>query len=194
MITITIRKLGLIIVGSILIGIGVNFFFIPSHIVDGGTIGIALIMNYHWGINIGLGFILVSIPIYLCAWFYNKKFMINSIVGTILSAIFITLLSFIPQFWHISPLIGALVGGTLLGTGIGLMFLCDMSTEGVDLFAQMLADKFRANVGIFIFLFDVLVICLANFVLSKEELVLSFVAISAVGFSTTLTYAKKTES
>lgn len=39
------EKIAAIFVGSLLIGIGVNGFLVPHHLLDGGIIGIGLILH-----------------------------------------------------------------------------------------------------------------------------------------------------
>ncbi|RKJ17248.1 hypothetical protein D7X33_46885, partial [Butyricicoccus sp. 1XD8-22] len=56
-----------IIIGSILISLGINLFLVPYEILDGGIIGIGLILNYLWNLKPGLMIICLSIPIFMIA-------------------------------------------------------------------------------------------------------------------------------
>ena len=49
-----IKKGLVILVGSVFIALGINLFLIPYKVLDGGIIGIALILNYLWGLKPGL--------------------------------------------------------------------------------------------------------------------------------------------
>ncbi|MER2172149.1 MAG: YitT family protein, partial [Psychrobacillus psychrodurans] len=82
-----------LIIGSIFISLGINLFIVPHEILDGGTVGIGLIANYLWGFNTGLIVIIVSIPIFIFAWFFYRNYFYNSLHGLILYAFFIDFLS-----------------------------------------------------------------------------------------------------
>lgn len=49
-----LKKGMIIVVGSIFLSLGINLFLIPYEILDGGIIGIGLILNYIWGLKVGL--------------------------------------------------------------------------------------------------------------------------------------------
>ena len=180
-----IRALNAVIIGSLIISFGINNFFLPYHILDGGIIGLALIIHYQWGIGIAFTIFVTSIPIYLLAWKYYRSFFYNSIAGLTVSALFIDLFSFLHfTALDFGPLPSAIIGGLLLGIGVGVMFRVDISTGGLDLFAQMIADAWRINVGIMIFIIDILVVASGIFVITPEELILSVIAVAATGFAT----------
>jgi uncharacterized membrane-anchored protein YitT (DUF2179 family) len=173
-----------IIIGSFLLGIGINGFIVPYHLLDGGMVGIGLIMKYIWGYKVGLTIIILSIPIYLLAWVYYRSYFFNSLHGMLVSAFVIDLLVPLRYSFHLPPLLSALLGGLLVGTGVGLMLRFETSTGGTDLIAQLLTQWVSLNVGIVIFLIDTIIIMIGGFVFSKEILLYSIITISAVGFAT----------
>lgn len=71
-----LKKSLIILVGSILIGIGINFFIVPFHLLDGGAIGISLILHYLFGIRVGIAIIFISLPIFFMAWMNYRAFFL----------------------------------------------------------------------------------------------------------------------
>jgi uncharacterized membrane-anchored protein YitT (DUF2179 family) len=69
-----ITKFTAIIIGSLFLAVGINFFLVPFKVIDGGVIGLALIAKYMWGLKTGLTIIFCSIPIYIVAWFRSVIF------------------------------------------------------------------------------------------------------------------------
>ena len=63
-----------IIVGSLLIAAGIDFYLVPYHIMDGGFIGVGLIFHYLFGFKIGNVIILCSIPVFLVSWYNEREF------------------------------------------------------------------------------------------------------------------------
>lgn len=185
-----VKKASAIVAGSIPIAIGINLFLFPNELLDGGMIGIGLIVNYLWGFETGLTIILCSIPIFILAWFRYRPYFFNSIHGLLISSLFIDVLSplrdvQISEYLQ-SPLKSSIIGGLLVGIGIGTMLKFETSTGGTDLLAQFLSDMFRINVGVVILLIDALVVTIGGLLISPETFLLSFITIFVVGISTTI--------
>lgn len=186
-----------ILIGAILISVGVNAFILPYSIIDGGMIGVALVLSYQWNIDTGFAFILLSIPIFIIVWRYHKQYCINSFIGMLVTGILMDLLSFTGTGGINNSLISSILGGLFVGLGIGILFLCDMSTDSIDLLAQFLSSLFNLNVGILVFLLDLIVIISALPFLNKDQTILSFITITtnclivALVVSRSITFSSK---
>ncbi len=172
------KRMIVILIGAILISVGVNAFILPYSIIDGGMIGVALVLSYQWNIDTGFAFILLSIPIFIIVWRYHKQYCINSFIGMLVTGILMDLLSFTGTGAINNSLISSILGGLFVGLGIGILFLCDMSTDSIDLLAQFLSSLFNLNVGILVFLLDLIVIISALPFLNKDQTILSFITIT----------------
>lgn len=184
------RRMVVILIGAILISVGVNAFILPYSIIDGGMIGVALVLSYQWNIDTGFAFILLSIPIFIIVWKYHKQYCINSFIGMLVTGVLMDLLSFTGTGAINNPLFSSILGGLFVGLGIGLLFLCDMSTDSIDLLAQFLSSLFNLNVGIIVFLFDLIVIISALPFLNKDQTILSFITITTNCFIVTLVVSR----
>lgn len=173
-----------IFLGSVLLGIGINGFIVPFHLLDGGMIGISLLVKYVWGYKVGLTIIILSIPIYLIAWKLERRYFINSIHGLLVSSLIIDLLSPLRGVFSVSVMEGSVIGGLFIGTGIGWMLRHETSTGGTDLIALFLSRWFSVNVGMVIFLIDASVIIAGLYVMGEGILFYSLVTILSVGFAT----------
>ena len=144
-----------IILGSLLISVGINFFLMPFQILDGGLIGIALIINYLFGIKVGFIMFLCSIPIFILVWFHHSEMFYNSIFGLFFSSFVIDFLgqyrTHFLDYVDLTPFSSSLIGGFIVGTGIGIMLRYETSTGGTDLLAQYFLKWVSLNVGIIIF-------------------------------------------
>ncbi|MFE5322925.1 YitT family protein [Paenibacillus sp. NPDC056579] len=184
------RKIAAILIGSLLISIGINFYLIPFIVLDGGVIGIALIISYLYELKVGLVMILASIPIFLIAWFRYRALFYNSLHGMLVSSFFVDLLE--PYQYHflyyieLSPISSSIIGGLFIGSGIGIMLRYETSTGGTDLLAVFISRWIRVNVGVIIFVIDGIIISLGGLLLSAETMVLSLLTITAGGLATSL--------
>lgn len=175
-----------IIIGSISLSLGINLFLTPYEILDGGVVGLALILHYLYKLKIGLMIIVISIPIFIIAWFKYRAYFFNSIHGLIMSSFIIDLLKPVRNFVQIDALYSAILGGILVGFGIGLMLRFQTSTGGTDLIAQFICDKTGINVGILIFFIDSIVIVIGGFLLSTSTFLLSIITVLVVGITTSI--------
>lgn len=175
-----------ILIGSTAVSLGINLFLTPYQILDGGVVGIALILYYLYKLKIGLMIIIISIPIFIIAWYKYRAYFYNSIHGLIASSLIIDLLKPVRNLIQIEAIYSAILGGILMGFGIGLMLRFQTSTGGTDLIAQFICDKTGINVGILIFMIDSIVIVVGGFLLSSSTLMLSIITVFVVGITTSL--------
>jgi uncharacterized membrane-anchored protein YitT (DUF2179 family) len=184
------KKAIAIMMGSLLLSIGINFFLVPFELLDGGIIGIGLIINYLMGLKAGFAIIILSIPVFILAWVYNKTYFFNSIHGMLFSSFSIDVLFPLHEQFStaikLPPMLSSIFGGILVGIGIGLMLRYETSTGGTDLIAQFLSQIFKVNVGVVIFIIDAIVIGIGGLLISKDTFLLSVVTIIFVGIMTSL--------
>lgn len=189
------HKLAAILAGSLFIAAGTHLFLVPNKILDGGVIGIALIVNYLFGAHIGFVMILCSIPLFALAWFYERSFFYSSLYGLLISSFVMDLaaplLQRLVNYIDLTPISCSILGGFVVGTGIGIMLRIETSTGGTDLLAQFIAKGIVINVGVVIFVLDGLIICLGGWLISAETFFLSMLTIAAGGVATTLCTLKK---
>lgn len=161
-------------------------FFVPHHFLDGGVIGVGLIAYYWFGFKPGLTIILFSVPLYIFAFFKNRTLFYNSVHGLWLSSMMIDFFHHYSASFTLPPLMSAMIGGGVVGIGIGLMLRGDSATGGSDLLAQLIGKSFRLNVGKLIFIFDTIVLLIGWPIIGTEAFLYSLLAVSSVGFFTTI--------
>lgn len=187
------KKSIVIIIGSILVAIGINFFLVPLNLLDGGGIGLGLIINYLFGIKVGLAIICVSLPIFFLAWIYYRSYFYNGIHGLLFSSFIIDFLYPI----HIegeklitNEILGAMCGGVLIGSGIGIMLRYNTTIGGTDLLAQMIAKLLHINPGLCILSVDIVVVSIGSILVEAVSLINSCITVISVGIATTLIVKK----
>ncbi|MEB2302056.1 YitT family protein [Lysinibacillus xylanilyticus] len=175
-----------ILIGSAAVSLGINLFLTPYQILDGGVVGIALILHYLYKLKIGLMIIIISIPIFIVSWYKYRAYFFNSIHGLFVSSLSIDLLKPVRNLIQVDAIYSAICGGVLMGFGVGLMLRFQTSTGGTDLIGQFLSDKTGINVGILIFIIDSIVIVIGGLLLSSSTLLLSIITILVVGITTSI--------
>lgn len=140
----TLSEWFLIVVGTFLMSLSINFFLLPNKITVGGVSGISTILFYKFNLSMGFTILIFNIPLFIIAIKkFGFKFSIKSIVASILFAVFLDMIMFNNYIEKnkIDMVISAVYGGILLGVGLSLVFKAGASTGGSDLLAQILQNK-----------------------------------------------------
>lgn len=177
-------------IGSMLLGIGINGFLIPHHLLDGGIIGLALILHYYFGVQAGLWSALLSVPLILYAWVKDKAQFHGSIYGMIVTAIFIDLLA--PFQFSLPIWASAILGGAICGIGVGLMLRYKTSTGGTDLIAYFIARATPLNIGFIIALMDCFIVLIGYQTLGLQSVLFSSITILTAGILASICYEEGT--
>ncbi len=172
--------------GSVLVALGIDGFFVPYQFLDGGMIGIGLLFHYWFDFQPGLTMIVLSIPLYFYAYIYDRPLFYNSIHGLWLTSLLIDMLKGWNIFFTVGPMASALIGGSIVGIGIGLLLRANAATGGTDLFAQLLGKRTGINVGKVIFIIDAFVLLLGWPIVGLHAFLHSLLAVTTVGFFTTI--------
>jgi len=137
-----------IAIGALLSAAGIKIFLFPNNLIDGGIIGIAMIITRLISKSIFPPiFIILTLPfIYLSYKFIRRTFFIQMIIAVTLFAIFLILLDNVPPFKS-DPLEIIVIGGAILGIGIGLIIRNGGCLDGTEIMAIIINRKKGFTVG-----------------------------------------------
>ncbi|MGO0062572.1 YitT family protein [Brevibacillus fluminis] len=178
------EKVIAIVAGSFLIGIGVNGFLVPHHLMDGGMIGVGLLAKYYFGLAPGGIMLLTSIPIYGLVFCCDRFLFYRSFHGMLLSSFFIDWLSFLREAMPSSLATASVVGGALIGSGVGIMLAYQSNTGGTDLLAQFLSRRNKVPVALLIFLIDGVIVASSLQAIGLTRMLFSLITIASVAVAT----------
>lgn len=181
-----VKKVFITIFASLFIGVGINGFIIPIHLINGGLWGVSLILHYLLNSNIAITFACLNIPIFIFAAMYDKDYFLNGILGITISSIIVTLLAPIQYIINLPPLFSVLFGGIIIGIGVGFMLREHISPGGVDLLALMMSKILSINVGISLLILDSIIILFGVFILRDERLLYSMLIVINVSITAML--------
>jgi uncharacterized membrane-anchored protein YitT (DUF2179 family) len=157
-------NLGLISVGSIIFVIGMNSVLIPSKLLSGGLVGIAMILHYLCPpLEVGLGYFLLNIPLVLLGWFnISRRFMLYTIFGMAFFSLAAASIK-TPVAALSDPILSALFAGVICGTGAGLILRSLGSAGGLDIVAVYVNNRFGFQPGLVIFFVNASVLLLGAY-------------------------------
>ena len=154
------------IAGSTVFALGFSLFLMPNDMNAGGISGLAQVVVEVLGFgSVGTLSILINMPLFILGGIkIGKRFFAGSLLGMVLSSIFIDLFALIPAV-EMEPLLSVLYGGSVCGIGLGIVFMSGTSTGGSDILVRLLKLKYRnVPIGQIALYFDVVVVALTGLV------------------------------
>ena len=127
--------------GAFIVAVALEMFLLPNKIIDGGVIGISMMISYITEWNLGALIFVINIPFLLLALkSLGKKFVINTFIATALLAVATNLTT------GLKPVTGDLLlatvfGGILLGLGVGLILRNNASLDGTEMLSMVIAKR-----------------------------------------------------
>jgi uncharacterized membrane-anchored protein YitT (DUF2179 family) len=132
-------------VGCFIYSASVAIFIAPNKMAPGGMTGIATILYYVFGTPIGLMIFILNIPLFILGFkFIGGKFMVKTLICTVVSSFGVDLLDFLPKYAAKDGdqmLLAALYGGITMGVGLALVFVRGATTGGTDIASRLLKLK-----------------------------------------------------
>ncbi|ALC81720.1 MULTISPECIES: YitT family protein [Bacillus] len=164
-----------IIIGAFFVAASIHFFVIPNKLGDGSTIGIALVLYYLFHIPASIStFVINLIFIALACKFLSKRKILYTILGTVMTSVFLSVVSFIPFAVH-DMILGIVFGAVLMGAGLALIFIADGSAGGTTLLAYLLNYTKGYNISKSMFYMDSVIIFAAVFAIGINNMLYTFI-------------------
>lgn len=169
---------GLVLVGSFLTALGLDWFLVPNRIAAGGVSGLATVLFYLFRFPVGVTMLAINVPLFLIGLrVLGPRFGLKTVVGAVATGVLVDLLALFVRPLTTDPLLASVYGGVVVGVGIGLTFRVGGSTGGTDMAAQIFHRALRRSSGQTLLVFDAMVILLAGLVFSAELAMWAFLSV-----------------
>lgn len=158
------------ILAGILIAVGVYNFALYAGFPVAGFSGIAIILYHLLGLPVGIGTILLNIPVaILCYKFLGKMFFLKSLKTIVISSILIDYVAPLFPAYEGNQLLAALCMGVLCGGGYALIYMRSSSTGGQDFITMSLKKIFpHISLGVITFALDIVTIVAGSVLVFKN--------------------------
>jgi uncharacterized membrane-anchored protein YitT (DUF2179 family) len=166
----------MMLVGASLVSVGLEIFLVPNNIIDGGIVGISIIASHLSGWNLGLFLFVLNLPfLFLGYKQIGKTFALSTLFSVAVMSIGTNLLHPV-QPLTIDPLLAAVFGGIILGTGVGLVIRSGGSLDGTEIVAIVFTKKLPMSVGEIVMFFNLFILASAGFVFGWNNAMYSLIA------------------
>lgn len=157
-----IVKLVFLAFGAFIAGFGLEGFLIPNNMIDGGIVGISIMLSYLTKANLGILILFINLPfIFLALKKLGKLFVAQTIYAIAMLGISVNV------FHHHTAttdvLLATVFGGVVLGIGVGIVLRNNAAMDGSEILSIRLAKKLGFSIGEIIMFLNIFVYAGAGF-------------------------------
>ena len=157
----------LILIGIVSAGFGLKGFLLPNLFIDGGAMGISLLISETTNVSLSILIVAINLPFLLLGYSQiGKQFALKSIIAIIGLAVVVHFISY-PLITSDKLLI-AVFGGFFLGAGIGMAIRGGSVIDGTEVLAIHLSKKTGLTIGDIILIFNIIIFSFSAYILSIE--------------------------
>lgn len=162
------KKVLFLTLGAFIAGFALEGFLVPNNMIDGGIVGVSMILSYLTKYNLGLLIFILNIPfLFLAFTKMGKYFVLQTFYAIAILGVATNLFHAV----HVTHdhLLATVFGGIILGTGVGLVLKNEGSLDGTEIMSLVLAKKFGLSVGEIIMGFNIFIYAAAGLIFGWEQ-------------------------
>ncbi len=170
------RRVFFIVLGAALVSVALEIFLVPNQIIDGGIVGISIMLAHLLSLPLGIFLFALNVPfLFLGYKQIGKTFALSTLFGVTLMSVGTLVLH------HVNPLtidtfLAAVFGGVILGIGVGLVIRFGGSLDGTEIVAILINKKSPFSVGEIVMFFNLFIMTTAGFVFGWDRAMYSLIA------------------
>lgn len=163
-----IKKMLFLAIGAFTAGFAIEGFLVPNQMIDGGVVGVSMILSHIFDYNLGLLIVILNIPfVCLALTKMGKQFVLQTFFA-------IAMLGIATNFFHHftvteDHLLATVFGGMILGLGVGIVLKNEGSLDGTEIMSLVLSKKFGLSVGEIIMAFNIFIYGASGLVFGWEQ-------------------------
>lgn len=178
-----IARLFFVTLGALFVAVSLEIFLVPNKIIDGGIVGISIMMSYLTGLKLELFLLVLNSPfLYLGYKQIGKKFVVTTLLGICILSIGTLSLYNVPVPTN-NPIVASIFGGAFLGIGVGMVIRYGGSLDGTEILGILLNQKTSFSIGKFVMIINIFIFCSAGFIFGWDKALYSILAFYIASFT-----------
>lgn len=171
-----IKKYSLLFIGALISAVGLEIFLIPNQVIDGGVVGVSIMLGYITNLPIGLFIFFLNLPFLTIGYKQiGKSFALATFFSIAALSVMVTILHPIPGLTK-DLLLATVFGGLILGIGVGLIIRYGGSLDGTEIVAVILDKRTGFSVGEIVLFFNLFILSSAGLVFGWDRAMYSLLA------------------
>lgn len=155
--------------GAVIAAFAIEEFLVPCTILDGGVVGISIMISTLFRIPLGMLTILLNIPFLIAGYRrLGHTFIVKSAFAMTIFSVFLEVFE---KFTNATEeyLLAVSFGGVILGIGVGLVIRFGGCLDGTETVAILLNKKFKYPVGQTVLIFNVIIYVIAGIIFGFDR-------------------------
>ena len=158
-----------ITMGAMLAAFSIQTFLSPNMILDGGVVGLSMIVSKLTNISLSVFTIVLNIPFLLIGYKnLGKKFLVKAVYAMLIFSAFLTMFSNVHELTD-DILLATIYGGIILGVGVGLVIRSGGCLDGTESVAIIINKNTSFSTGQIIMLFNIFIYLLAGVLFGLDK-------------------------
>lgn len=154
--------------GAFIAGFALEGFLIPNNMIDGGIVGISIMLSYLTKTNLGILILCINAPfIFLALKKLGKAFVFQTLFAIAMLGVSVNV--FHQHTATDDILLATVFGGVVLGIGVGLVLRNNAAMDGTEILSIRLAKKSGFSIGEIIMFFNVFIYTAAGFIYGWDK-------------------------
>ena len=156
-------------VGAAIAAFAIEEFLVPCTILDGGVVGVSIMVNYLTKIRLSVLTIVLNLPFLAVGYkVLGKKFLVKAGYAMLVFSSFLEVFAPMRDMTDDS-LLAVCFGGIFLGIGVGLVISFGGCLDGTETVAILLNRKTDFPVGKTVLFFNIIIYSAAGFLFGFEQ-------------------------
>lgn len=148
--------------GAAITAFAIEEFLVPCTILDGGVVGVSIIVNNLTNIRLSLLTLVLNIPFLIVGYkVLGKEFLVKAGFSMIMFSSFLEVFAPMTDATH-EYLLAVCFGGIILGIGVGIVISFGGCLDGTETVAILLNRKFNFPVGRTVLFFNIIIYAVAG--------------------------------
>lgn len=171
-----VKKYAMIFVGAIIAAFGLEEFLIPNNVIDGGIVGVSIMMETITGMSMGVFLVVLNIPFLFMGYKQiGKNFAIATLVAICFLAVWSEIFDPLQKVTD-DPFLAAIFGGIIDGIGVGMIIRAGGSLDGTEIVAIIMDKKSVFSVGEVVMFINLFILSSAGLLYGWDKAMYSLVA------------------
>lgn len=159
----------LITIGATLAAVALEIFLVPNNIIDGGIIGISIMLSYVTKVKLSIFILVLNIPFLILGYKQlGKGFLIRAAYAMIIFSILLEQFKPVQELTN-DILLATIFGGVLLGIGVGFVIKYGACLDGTEVIAILISKKTSLSVGQVVMFFNFFIYLVASFLFGWDR-------------------------
>ncbi|ELK45233.1 YitT family protein [Halobacillus sp. ACCC02827] len=175
MFVVEIRRILIVLLGSLLNALSLNLFLIEANVYASGFTGVSQLLTSISsdflgipGVSTGLVLLVLNIPVAILGWYkVGKGFTVYSAISVAFTTLFLEVIPV--QQLSGDIILNAVFGGVIGGAGVGITLKWGASTGGLDIIAMVLSRMKDRPIGIYFLIINSVIIAVAGILYEPEN-------------------------